>query len=167
MAEHFAEFFAGIPSHWITFFLAMLPVLELRGSIPWAILVAGLPWQGAFFWSILGNLVPIIPILLFFEPASDFLRQWKFFDRFFNWLFIRTRRKGKIVERFEFFGLVVLVAIPLPGTGAWTGALVAFVFGVRFRLALPAIVIGVLIAGVLVTALVTGGSNAARVVFGL
>ncbi len=167
MAEHVAEFFTGIPSHWITFFMAMLPVLELRGSIPWAMLVAGLPWQGAFTWSILGNFVPIVPILLFLEPASNFLRRWKFFDRFFTWLFTRTRRKGKIVERFEFLGLIILVAIPLPGTGAWTGALAAFVFGVRFRLALPAIVIGVLIAGVLVTSMVAGGSTAVEAIIGL
>ncbi len=167
MAEHVAVYLSGIPSHWIAFTLAMMPVLELRGAIPWAMLVGGMNWQGAMIWSILGNFVPIIPILLLLDPFANFFRKWKLFDRFFEWLFARTRRKGKIVERFEFFGLILLVAIPLPGTGAWTGALAAFVFGVRFRLALPAIVIGVIIAGILVTSIVAGGSTAFRAIFGI
>jgi uncharacterized membrane protein len=167
MAEQVAELLHGIPPQWITFFLAMSPVLELRGAIPWAILMGGMTWQGAFIWSVLGNFVPIIPLLLLLDPVADYFRRWKLADKFFGWLFARTRRKGRIVERFEFLGLILLVAIPLPGTGAWTGALAAFVFGVRFRLALPAIVIGVLIAGVLVTSAVVGGSSAARLMFGI
>ncbi len=145
----------------------MLPVLELRGAIPWAMLAGGMSWQSALTWALLGNFVPIIPLLLLLEPVSNWLRRWKLMDRFFEWLFARTRRKGKIVERFEFIGLILLVAIPLPGTGAWTGALAAFVFGVRFRLALPAIIIGVIIAGILVTSIVLGGSTAVRAIFAL
>jgi uncharacterized membrane protein len=167
MAEQVAAYLTGIPSHWIAFFLAMLPVLELRGAIPWAMLAGGMTWQGALTWSLSGNFVPIIPILLLLEPVAKVLRRWKWLDKFFAWLFARTRRKGKIVEKFEFFGLIVLVAIPLPGTGAWTGALAAFVFGVRFWLALPAIVIGVIIAGILVTSIVLGGSTAVRAIFGI
>ncbi|MBU0519085.1 small multi-drug export protein [bacterium] len=167
MAEHVVELLSGIPAHWITFFLAMLPVLELRASIPWALLAGDMSWQSSFLWSIAGNFVPIVPILLLLDPAASFFRRWKIFDRFFEWLFARTRRKGKIVERYEFLGLIFLVAIPLPGTGAWTGALAAFVFGVRFWLALPAIVIGVLIAGILVTSIVMGGSTAVQAIFGL
>jgi uncharacterized membrane protein len=167
MAEQIAAYFTGIPNQWIAFCLAMLPILELWGAIPWAMLAGGMSWQGALIWSLLGNFVPIIPILLLLEPAANILRRWKHLDRFFAWLFARTRRKGRIVERFEFFGLIVLVAIPLPGTGAWTGALAAFVFGVRFWLALPAIVIGVIIAGILVTSIVFGGSTAVRAIFGI
>lgn len=167
MAEHIAEFFRGIPPNWITFLLAMSPILELRGAIPWAILAGGMNWQSAYIWSVLGNFVPIIPILLLLDPLAAFFRKWTLLDRFFNWLFARTRRKGKIVERFEFFGLILLVAVPLPGTGAWTGALAAFVFGVRFWLALPAVVLGVLIAGALVTSAVLGGSTAVNAILGL
>ncbi len=167
MAEQIANYLSGIPAHWTTFFLAMLPILELRGSIPWAILVGGMHWQDAFIWSLFGNFVPIVPILLLLEPVSNFLSRWKLLDRFFTWLFARTRRKGKMVEKYETLGLILLVAIPLPGTGAWTGALAAFVFGVRFRLALPAIIIGVIIAGTLVTSIVMGGSTAARAILGL
>ncbi len=162
MAEQVAELLHGIPSHWITFFLAMMPVLELRGSIPWAILMGGMSWQGAFAWSVLGNFVPVVPLLLLLDPLADYFRRWKLLDRLFTWLFARTRKKGRIVERFEFLGLILLVAIPLPGTGAWTGALAAFVFGVRFRVALPAIIIGVIIAGILVTSAVVGGSSAVK-----
>lgn len=167
MAEQIAGFLSGIPSGWVTFSLAMLPILELRGAIPWAILACGMPWQEAFFWSILGNLVPIIPILLLMEPVANFLRRWQILDRFLEWLFARTRRKGKLIEKYEALGLMLFVAIPLPGTGAWTGALAAFVFGVRFRLALAAIALGVVIAGILVTGIVTGGSSAVRAIFAL
>ena len=167
MAEQIASYLSGIPAHWTTFFLAMLPILELRGSIPWAILAGGMHWQDAFIWSLIGNFVPIIPILLLLEPVSNYLRRWKLLDRFFDWLFARTRRKGKMVEKYETLGLILLVAIPRPGTGAWTGALAAFVFGVRFRLALPAIIIGVIIAGTLVTSIVMGGSTAVKAIFGL
>lgn len=167
MAEQIADALAGIPSHWIACCLAMLPILELRGSIPWAILAGGMNWQDAFLWSVIGNFVPVIPILLLLEPVANLLRRWPIFDRFFEWLFARTRRKGKIVERYEALGLILFVGIPLPGTGAWTGALAAFVFGVRFRLALPAITLGILIAGTIVTSAVMGGSSAVRAIFGL
>ncbi len=167
MTEQIAGFFSGIPSHWITLCLATLPIIELRGSIPWAIFAGGMSWQGAFIWSVIGNFIPVIPILLLLEPIANYLRRWRFLDRFFNWLFARTRRKGKMVERYEVLGLILLVAIPLPGTGAWTGALAAFVFGVHFRLSLPSITAGILIAGILVTSLMVGGSTATKAIFGL
>jgi len=167
MAEHVAEFLGNIPAHWVTFILAMMPILELRGSIPWALLAGGMTWQSSLFWSLMGNFVPVVPLLLLLDPVANICRRWTLLDRFFAWLFARTRRKGKIVERFEFLGLIILVAIPLPGTGAWTGAMAAFVFGVRFWLALPAILIGVIIAGVLVTSIVMGGSTAVQAIFGL
>ena len=167
MAEQIAAFFAGIPSQWITLCLATLPILELRGSIPWAILGGGLSWQDAFLWSAIGNFIPVIPILLFLEPAANFLRRWKIFDRFFEWLFARTRRKGKIIERYEALGLILFVGTPLPVTGAWTGALAAFIFGIRFGLSLPAIALGILMAGTIVTSVVMGGSSALRAIFGL
>jgi len=147
---------SGSPHALTTFVLAMLPVSELRGAIPYAMTVGGMPWQQAFIISVIGNFVPVIPILLLLGPVSEYLRRWPVFDRFFDWLFERTRRKGKLIERFEALGVCLFVAIPLPMTGAWTGAAAAFVFGVRHRLAIPAIAAGILIAGVIVTLVVTG-----------
>ncbi|MFH1862700.1 MAG: small multi-drug export protein [bacterium] len=167
MADQIAAYFSGIPNHWITFCLAMLPITELRGSIPWAILLGDLNWKEAFLWSILGNFVPVIPVLLLLEPCAKFLRRWKLFDRFFEWLFTRTRRKGKVVERYKALGLMIFVGIPLPGTGAWTGALAAFIFGIPFPLALISILLGVILAGVLVTGVVVGGSTAFQAIFGI
>ncbi len=134
----------------------MAPVSELRGAIPYAMTVGGMSWQEAFVISVIGNFVPVVPILLLIGPISEWLRRYRAFDRFFEWLFARTRRRGKMIERFEALGVCLFVAIPLPMTGAWTGALAAFLFGVRLRYAIPAIALGILIAGAVVTLVVSG-----------
>ena len=141
----------GTPAELITLLLGAMPVSELRGAIPFAVLVAGIPWPTAFLLSVLGNLLPVPFLLLGLEPVSNRLRRWHTWDRFFDWLFARTRRRGRLIERYEALGVMLFVAIPLPVTGAWTGCVAAFVFGVRPRLAFPAVVGGVLIAGVIVT----------------
>ena len=135
----------------ITVLLAALPISELRGAIPYAITVGGMGWQKAFILSVVGNFLPVLPILLLLESVSNWLRRYRQWDRFFSWLFARTRRRGKLVERFEALGLVFFVAVPLPITGAWTGCVAAFIFKVPLRLALPAILCGILIAGTVVT----------------
>jgi len=152
LAEYFAELFKGIPPQIVVLIIGALPVVELRGAIPWALAATGLSWQEAILWSLLGNFIPIIPILLLLEPVSNLLRRSKFFDRFFNWIFERTRKKGKaVIEKYQAVGLAIFVGIPLPGTGVWTGAAAAFVFGIKFKYAFPAVFIGMLMAGVLVT----------------
>ncbi len=111
----------------------------------------------AYLISVLGNLLPVIPLLLFLGPVSDRLRRFSLGDRFFTWLFARTRRKYiKDHESFGLTALAIFVAIPLPMTGAWTGCAVAFLLGFRFWPAFAAIAAGVLIAGVVVTATVVG-----------
>ncbi len=152
MTETIIEHLAGIPAHWVTFIIGMLPIAELRGAIPYAILGAQIPWQEAVLWAFLGNTIPIIPLLLLLEPVSNILRRNRTMDKFFTWLFERTRRRGKkMMEKYKALGLTLFVGIPLPGTGVWTGAVAAFVFGIRFKYALPAIFAGMLIAGVLIT----------------
>ena len=140
------------PKEMVILVMAMLPIVELRGAIPWACTFApNVPWTTAYLFAVLGNFLPVIPILLLLGPVSQFLRRVRIFDKFFTWLFARTRKRGRLVERYEAVGLAMFVAIPLPVTGAWTGALAAFIFGVRFRYALLSIIIGILIAGVIVT----------------
>jgi uncharacterized membrane protein len=135
----------------LTVLIAMLPVSELRGAIPWALGVGKLSWTTAYLLAVLGNLLPVLPILTLLGPAERLLRQWTPLDRFFTWLFERTRRRSTLVERYEALGLMLFVAVPLPVTGAWTGCVAAYLFGIRRRYALPAIGIGVAMAGVVVT----------------
>jgi uncharacterized membrane protein len=143
---------SDLPKELMVFVMAMLPITELRGAIPVGLLVdPRLPIATTYIAAVLGNFVPVIPILLFLGPVSDFLRRVPIFDRFFTWLFARTRRRSKLVERYEEIGLTLFVAIPLPVTGAWTGALAAFIFGLRLKISAVCIAIGILIAGVVVT----------------
>jgi uncharacterized membrane protein len=144
------------------FITAMLPISELRGAIPLALGFYHWPIWQAFLISIIGNLIPVVLILLFLDPIAQFLsRHFKICNKFFNWLFTRTRQKHSAkFERWGALALISFVAIPLPFTGAWTGALVAFLFGVKFKQALGLIILGVLIAGIIVTAVSVGAMQA-------
>ncbi|OQB17833.1 MAG: putative small multi-drug export protein [Euryarchaeota archaeon ADurb.Bin190] len=146
-----------LPAWLVTLLAAALPVSELRGAIPLAIGVYGYdPWQ-AYLLAVLGNLLPVVPLLLFLGPVSDWLRRFTFWDKFFTWLFSRTRRKYiREHESFSLTALALFVAVPLPVTGAWTGCAIAFLVGFRFWPAFVAISAGVLLAGVIVTATVLG-----------
>lgn len=154
-APSYVEWLGNVPVWLRTFLISMVPFIELRGSIPAASYWKADLWA-TFFWAILGNLLPIPFILLLLGPVSGWLRRHsRLMDRFFTWLFSRTRRKhSRSFERWRDLALCFFVAIPLPGTGAWSGALAAFVFGVPFRRAMVAITGGVLIAGVVVTMVV-------------
>lgn len=155
--------FSFIPSkEIIVILIAMLPVAELRLSIPLAIMKEpygfGLDPVTAFYLSVVGNMIPVIPLLLYLEPVSNFLRRWKIWDIFFTWLFERTHRKHNAsFERYGSIGLAIFVGIPLPATGAWTGCAAAFIFGFKFKNAFLAILAGVIIAGAVVTALTVTG----------
>jgi len=151
MKEKLIALLSGSPHEITTIVLAMAPISELRGAIPYAITIGNMPWQEAYVIAVISNFIPVIFILHWIGPVSEYLRRFSNFDRFFNWLFARTRRRGKMIERFEIIGLILFVAIPLPITGAWTGSLAAFLFGVRKRVAYPAIFVGIMIAGVVVT----------------
>ena len=135
----------------MTFLVSMVPVIELRGAIPAAVL-AGLDIRIALITAIIGNLVPVPFIIIFIR-------------KIFKWLQAKSQRLGNMVRRmeakadakkaqvlkYEFWGLMILVAIPLPGTGAWTGALVAAMLDMQLKRAFPAIAAGVVTAGLIVT----------------
>jgi uncharacterized membrane protein len=131
--------------------MAMTPVGELRAAIPLAIGYYNMGYAEAFVLSVIGNMLPVLPLLLFLGPVSNWLRRYAILDRFFTWLFARTRRHSERMEKYGALGLIPFVAIPLPVTGAWTACAVAFVFGIHFRYAFVAILAGVIIAGILVT----------------
>lgn len=139
--------------------LAMLPILELRGSIPLGRQIWGMSVWEAFGWSVIGNMVPIPFILVLLGPVTAWAeRHWDWLHRFLNRLYDHTRRRHtERFERLRDLALITFVAIPLPVTGAWSGALAAFVFGVPWRRALLLILAGVLVAGVIVSILTAGG----------
>ena len=140
----------------LTFLVAMVPVVELRGAIPFGV-VRGLNLWTAIIASMLGNLIPVPVIILFIRKIFAWMRAHM---PKLDGLVIRMEKKAEknraAVEKYAFWGLVILVAIPLPGTGAWTGALVAAMMEIRLKRAFPAIAIGVAIAGVIVSVITYG-----------
>ncbi|MCX6813825.1 MAG: small multi-drug export protein [Candidatus Azambacteria bacterium] len=151
----------------ITFFTAALPLSELRGAIPLAILKFGFSPYKAFVISALGNILPVLPLLLGLEKISEYLsHKFYWFNRFFNWLFERVRIKNS--GHFTYWGnlaLFIFVAIPLPLTGAYSGAVAAFVFGIPLKHAFWSIVFGVLAAGFVVTTITIFGENIFKYLF--
>lgn len=155
IAEQILEL--GASETLVTFIISMLPVVELRLAIPVGASM-GLPvWQAALI-SIVGNMLPAPFIIAFIRKVMDWLRgRAEWMRRFVSWLEQKgTGPRADRVRKYEFWGLMVLVAIPLPGTGAWTGALVAALLDIRMRRALPPIFLGVVIAALIVS-LATAG----------
>ena len=138
-----------------TIAVAMVPVIELRGALPIGVGM-GLPPLAAAGLAILGNLLPIPFLLLLVPKIFDFLRDKKHTKKLIAWLEQKADKHQKTIDRFGWLGLIVLVAIPLPGTGAWTGALVSSCFKMKFWPSILAIIIGVLIAGAIVLGLTYG-----------
>lgn len=137
-----------------TMVVAMVPVVELRGAIPIGVNL-GLDYWVAFCAAVVGNMIPVPFIIIFLRKIFAWLRKFKKFATLVDKLEAKAQKKGKIVEKYSVIGLCILVAIPLPGTGAWTGALVASILRIPLRKAIPTILIGVIIAG-LIVAFVTG-----------
>lgn len=135
----------------MTFLLSMVPVLELRGAIPIGI-AHGLDFRIAILASICGNLLPIPFIIIFIRKIFSFLRNMHpRLDALVTNLETRAHLKSDVVRKYQFWGLVIFVAIPLPGTGAWSGALIAAMLDLRLKNAFPAIALGVTIAGLIIS----------------
>ena len=139
----------------MTFIVAMIPVLELRGAIPMGI-AAGLPPVAACGVAILGNALPAPLVILLARRVGNLLRGTKWFGSKILWLEQHAHTKGRLIKKYRLAGLVLLVGIPLPGTGAWTGALAASFLDIRLKNAMPAILIGLLCAGAITTAVTMG-----------
>ena len=128
----------------------MLPVLELRGGLIAAKLL-GVEFVPAFIICYIGNIIPVPFILLFIRKIFQFLRDKKGFSKIIEKLEIRSMRQSEKVKRWRDWGLLAFVAIPLPGTGGWTGALIAALMDIRIKKSFPIIAIGVLIAGIIMS----------------
>ena len=132
------------------FFCAMVPLIELRGSV---IIGAGMgmPWFANLVLSVIGNMLPVPFILLFIRKILAWMHNTKHFKGFAQWLEKKAHSKSDRVLRYASLGLVLFVGIPLPGTGAWTGALIASLLGIKFKKAFPAIVVGIIIATIIMS----------------
>ena len=140
----------------LTLLVSMVPVVELRGGIPFGV-AHGLPLPLAVMAAVIGNMLPIPFLILFTRRVFEWLRRHiPKLEGIISRLERKAESKKDLVQRYKFWGLLVLVAIPLPGTGAWTGALVACIMDLRLKSALPAIFSGVLIAGAIVSAITMG-----------
>ena len=177
MLEVLGEFFKGIPAEIYVFIISILPIIELRGAIPVGAAL-GLPFYSNFPLAVIGNMLPIPFILLFIPKFLDFLARFKMFRPVVLWLrkkankhsvkvlgndteaeqlvldeelLLDSKRSGKALKMSKaiFFALLVFVAIPLPGTGAWTGALVCSLFNLPKKWSLLSIFLGVLLAGII------------------
>jgi len=157
----------GLSPELVVVLIAALPVVELRGAVPVGILFFCMPWWQAVFWAVLGNIAPIIIVLLLLERIVAWLSHIPLFRRFFEWLFARARSKSASIEKYEFWGLATFVGIPLPGTGAWTGAVAAEVLGLSYWKSLLSIFVGVLMAAAVVTFLSVLGKQYRWVGIGL
>lgn len=150
MTDYLMDILAGLPAGWQIFLMSIIPVTELRAAIPIGILLDVDPWQ-TFLWAVLGNLVPVIPLLLFLPLIYKLLCSVSWLEGFLTRFVERCRRKGHQVEKYGALGLLFFVAVPLPGTGVWTGCFVAFLMGINFYYAVAAISIGTVLAGITVT----------------
>ncbi|MCR5136422.1 MAG: small multi-drug export protein [Oscillospiraceae bacterium] len=134
----------------------MIPVVELRGGLPVGI-ASGLPFPMAYLAAVLGNILPVPFIIIFIQKIFAWLRKhWSWMDGFVTKMEKRAESKRGTVEKYGPWGLLIFVAIPAPGTGAWTGALIAALMNMELKKAFPVIVIGVCIAGLLVSGLTYG-----------
>lgn len=142
----------------LTALISMLPVVELRGGLP-AGVALGLPIPLAFAAALIGNMLPVPFVILFARPVFQWIRAHiPALGSFVTKLETRAYAKSKNVKKYEAWGLLIFVAIPLPGTGAWTGALIASVLNMRLKRAVPVIFLGVIIAGSIMTVLTYGVS---------
>ena len=160
MTEHIANFFIGLfggklSGEIIAFIVSLFPISELRGGMIVAKIME-LPFLKAFIICFIGNMLPVPFILLFIRKIFSLLKRREKIGAIIEKIEKRGFEKGEKVKKYSLFGLFLLVAIPLPGTGAWTGALVAALLDIRMKHSLPVIALGVLAAGGVMSALTYG-----------
>ncbi len=143
----------GMPPSLIIIIVGALPIFELRGAIPLGINVLEMHWALVFLLAVLGNMLPIPFILRLLNWLACNLGRYPFFKRLFDWVFRRTKARSGLIAKFQKLGLALFVALPLPFTGAWTGAIAAVLLGLPCRDSMIYIFLGVVMAGIIVTIL--------------
>lgn len=140
--------------------LAAMPIIELRGAIP-AGMVMGLDPLTSATISFIGSMLPVPFILFGMKPVLEFMRRFKWAEKFLDWIVNRTVKRAKNFDKYSFYGLMLFVAVPLPTTGVWTGSMAASIFGMKIKRSFFAVLLGNLIAAFVITA----GSTFAASIF--
>jgi uncharacterized membrane protein len=144
----------------LVFILGMLPVIESRLAIPFGIGALGMNPINAFIFAIIGNILTVVILMRFLDPVTNFLRRSPWLNKHIDWLFDRTRKKhDKRMSELGHLALLIFVAIPIPGSGAWAGSLVAYIFDLKKPLATVIISCGLIIAGAIIATSTEGVIN--------
>ena len=146
----------------ITFLISMLPIIELRGAIPVGVALGIESWK-LYIIAVVGNMLPIPFVLLLARPIINFCLNSRILKKFGKWLENKVDKNSDKIIKYGTWGLMIFVAVPLPGTGAWTGALIAAILDLRIKKAVPSILLGVMIAGIIMLF----GSNIVKFIIGL
>ena len=160
MIEQVFTFFSGAGEFWALFIVSIIPFIELRGAIPFGILFLGMPWYEAFLISFISNCIPIPFVILLTRPIFGWLKKTKLLAGFVHRLESKMMKKSEQVTKYKVIGLFLFVAVPLPGTGAYSGSLIAALLDMRLSKAIPSVVAGVFVAGLIMTILSMCGAVA-------
>ena len=152
MVEQIITWFSGIPNELTIFIISMLPILELRGGLV-AAAILKVDWVVAFPICIIGNMLPIPFVLFFFNKIIDWLKKTKLFGKFAVKMENRVKKKSGKINNAKFWGLLIFVGLPLPGTGGWTGAMAASFLNMRVKKSAPPIILGIILAGIIMSVL--------------
>lgn len=147
--------FENVSTSLYTFFLSMVPVIELRGAIPFGA-AAGLPFWECYLLCIVGNMLPVPVILLFVRYVLNWMKRVRHLDKIAIWVENKAHKHSASIVKYAGVGLFAFVAIPIPGTGAWTGALIAALLDMRMKKSILPIFCGILTAGLIVSGISYG-----------
>lgn len=146
----------GVPNWLVVMLISMIPLLELRGSILVAGILLKMKFLTTYVSAVIGNMIPIPFILLFITTIFNWMKKMPFINKFPDWCEKKALKHSEQIEKYGYFGLYLFVAIPLPGTGAWTGSLLAVLFGLDFKKSLLSIFLGVMTAGCVMSIIAFG-----------
>lgn len=155
LVEFFIDLFGGISKEVIIFIISLMPILELRGGLLAASLL-DVEFIRAAVICIVGNVLPIPIVLLFLRFVLDLFEKWSVTKKIVTWLEKKVEEKREQIDKYGYLGLIIFVGIPLPGTGAWTGALLAIMLGMNRKKSFVCILLGVLMAAVIMSILSYG-----------
>ncbi|MBN1445020.1 MAG: small multi-drug export protein [Candidatus Omnitrophica bacterium] len=153
MLERIISSLGAMPKEAVTLILAMLPISELRGAMPYGV-HSGIPFLKVLLISVIGNLIPVIPLYFLLNKILLFLSRFRTGKRFSDWLVAHTLKKSKVIQMYEMLGLIIFVGIPLPMTGAWTGTIASVLLKLKPRYYLTGVICGVLLAASIVSLLI-------------
>ena len=155
LVEFFIDLFGGISKDIVIFIISLMPILELRGGLLAASLL-DVEFVRAAVICVVGNILPIPFVLLFLRFVLDLFEKWSFTKKIVNWLEKKVDSKREQIDKYGYLGLIIFVGIPLPGTGAWTGSLLAIMLGLNRKKSFICILIGVLMAAIIMSILPYG-----------